>query len=322
MKCDATTGVCSFDLSDFNPIQEPIEEKYERNKDGKIDVLLFTDVLCSYCWESEPEINRFLYEYGDHINFYTVMGAMVKKWNISDSGDMKNELNMQQLWKEVADTYRMPSDGSAWIRETPTSSYPASIVYNILRRKSHLLAEMFLRRAKELTFIHNRNAGSFANLEMILEQAIVDFQAQDNSSLDFDARGIIEEAQKDDAEKYLNFDFDLMKLFQIKVFPSVVMVNQKGDSLLLQGKNTYEHYDYAVKEISNTNIEPADIPPLNEVLGVGNYVFAREIEELYSLKPEEVEGFIEQHLNHRDYEVQKIVNEIAIVNKNVPIITL
>lgn len=322
MKCNPTTGVCSFDLSDFEPIITPIEEKYERNKGGKIDVLLFTDVLCSYCWESEPEMNRFLYEYGDKINFYTVMGAMVKKWNISDMGDMKNELNMQKLWKEVADTYRMPSDGSAWIRETPTSSYPTSIVYNILRRKSHLLAEMFLRRAKELTFIHNRNAGSFANLEMILEQTIVDFQAQDNASIDFDARWVIEEAQKDDAEKYLSFDFDLIKLFQIEVFPSSVFVNSKGDSLLLQGKNSYEHYDYAIKEISGVNLEPADIPPLDEILGVGNYVFAREIEELYALKPQEVQSFIEQHLNNPNYEVQKVINEIAVVSKNTPNITL
>lgn len=322
MKCDATTGVCSFELSDFEPVIAPMDEKYERNKDGKMDVLLFTDVLCSYCWESEPEINRFLYEYGDRINFYTVMGAMVKEWTLSNTGDMKNELNMQKLWKEVADTYRMPSDGSAWIRETPTSSYPASIVYNILRRKSHLLAEMFLRRAKELTFIHNRNAGSFANLEMILEQSITDFQTREDMTFDFDAVSIIDEAQAEDAQKYLNFDFDLMNQFQIGVFPSLVMVNQKGDSLLLQGKNSYEHYDYAIKEISSENITPADIPPLDEILGVGNYVFAREIEELYALKPQEVESFIEQHLNHQNYEVQKIVNEIAIVSKNVPNITL
>lgn len=323
MKCDVNTGVCSFDPSDFEPIADQgVDQNYEMNKDGKIDVLLFTDVLCSYCWEAEPEINRFLFEYSNQINFYTVMGAMVKEWKLSETGDMKNELNMQHLWQEVANTYRMPSDGSAWIRETPSSSYPASIVYNILRRRSHEIAEMFLRRAKELTFVQNRDAGQFSNLEMILEDVLKAYERQKNSATPFEAEEILSLAKAQDANKYLNSDFELMDRFHIDVFPSIVFVAPNGDSLLLKGKNSYEHYDYAIKELSNSTLKPQDIPPLNEALGYGNYLFSREIEEFYGLKPQEVKHFVETHLTSQEYEIQTIAGELAIVNKHTPQITL
>lgn len=323
MKCDVNTGVCSFDPSDFEPIiDQEVDDKYEMNKDGKIDVFLFTDVLCSYCWEAEPEINRFLFEYSDQINFYTIMGAMVKEWKLSETGDMKNELNMQHLWQEVASTYRMPSDGSAWIRETPSSSYPASIVFNILRRRSHEIAEMFLRRAKELTFIQNRDAGQFSNLETVLEDVLKSYEREHNTHAPFGVDEILTLAQAEDANKYLNSDFELMDRFHVEVFPSIVLVAPNKDSLLLKGKNSYEHYDYAIKELSDSVIKPKDIPALNDALGYGNYLFSREIEELYGLKPEEVKTFVQAHLTSEEYEFQTIAGEFAIVNKNTPQITL
>lgn len=49
---------------------------------SKIQLIYYTDPLCSSCWLSEPFLNRLLLEYGTNIHLDVRMGGLLPSWEV------------------------------------------------------------------------------------------------------------------------------------------------------------------------------------------------------------------------------------------------
>ncbi|GAB2541496.1 DsbA family protein [Gracilibacillus alcaliphilus] len=47
----------------------------------KVDLYYVSDPICSHCWGLEPQLNKFVSQYGHYFNFHTVMGGILKTWD-------------------------------------------------------------------------------------------------------------------------------------------------------------------------------------------------------------------------------------------------
>ena len=61
--------------------------------------------------------------------------------------------------------------------------------------------------------------------------------------------------------------------------------------------------------------EAATLPELMDMFDISRFIFLKEIETMYELKPEEVEPFILHNLSEDSYEMREILNSRYIIRR-------
>jgi len=293
--CDLTTGVCgetsenAFEVIELNQPEPTIRLYY------------FTDPICSHCWALEPVLRRFEAQYGHYVKFHTVMGGLLKGWD--GFADVKNGIgnpaDVAGHWREIGEHSRMPIDGSLWLNDPVQSSYPPSRVYKVIQQHNEALAKTFLRRAREAVFVFNRNVGEASILVDIVNQ------------LGLDGAAIVHEAEQGMGQQLLDEDFALTKSLGVRGFPTIVLVNEANKGVKIVGAQSLESYEKALQQAMEAEAAPQAKPviSLNKLLQQEGLLFAKEIEVMYDVPPNELTSFLAAELEPEAYSSREVLGE-------------
>ncbi|PID06684.1 MULTISPECIES: DsbA family protein [unclassified Sporosarcina] len=297
MMCDMETGICGeagsdeMEMIDFN---QPAKE---------INLYYVTDPICSHCWAIEPELRRFVEQYGHYFNMHTVMGGLLEKWHdgpIDPGNGIYKPADVAGHWREVGEHSRMPIDGSLMVDNPVQSSYPPSRVFKIIQ-KNHgdTLASAYLRRTREELFVFNQNISERAEMVEIV------------NALGLDGEAIVNEAEQPIGQQLLNEDFAQARSLGATGFPSIIMINAENKGLKIVGGRPLESYVDGLKKVLDVDtLQPKPQPALSSLLEKERLLFSKELEVMYDVEQSDVASYVEKELSPNPYQAKEILGEV------------
>lgn len=225
--CDPVSGVCSMPETG-GAADTPTTPK-------AIQIVYATDPICSACWAIEPQLRRLKLEYGAALHIDYRMGGLLPDWSYNRGGISKPS-DVAHHWDEVSSYYQMPIDGDVWLEDPLDSSYPPSIAFKAAQLQGDVLAQRMLRILREMVFLEKKN---IARKGMMIEAAR-------RSGLDVEQWG-----NDYDQQAAPLFEVDMKRVRELRVpgFPTLVMMNDKGESIYLTGVKPYAEYVSAIRQL-------------------------------------------------------------------------
>lgn len=227
MQCDPVSGVCSLPETD-GMSGTPTTPK-------AIRIVYATDPICSACWAIEPQLRRLKLEYGHALQIDYVMGGLLPDWSYNRGGISKPS-DVAHHWDEVSDYYQMPIDGDLWLEDPLDSSYPPSVAFKAAQLQGEAAAIRMLRILREMVFLEKKNIARKRYMTEAAERAGLN----------------VEQWLKDyDTQARPLFDADMKQVRDLRVpgFPTLVMMNDKGESVYLTGVKPYAEYVSAIRQL-------------------------------------------------------------------------
>lgn len=296
--CDINTGICGT--------EGEVKTKFNINRTEKIDFYYFTDPICSHCYILEPIIKKFTHLYQDNLNISIVMGGLLEKWDLSNSDkNVAKPKDLYYSWQEMNKISKLPIDGRLWLDDYITSSFPASQVYEVIKKVDSKKAELFLRQARIQTFAFNQNISN--------DQVLINMV----NDLGLDGKQIVLEEIKQKGKELLDEGFYTARSFGVTGYPTIIMVNQNNDGIVLAGSRPYSAYEEAFNGLvlDNEKVKKNSIISLEDYLNDTQILFFSEIQEMYDLADSEIESFINNNLNKGSYLIEEVLNKKYIMRK-------
>src|SRR5690606_25010408 len=161
-------------------------------------------------------------------------------------------------------------DGSLWLRDPVTSSYPPSRVYVILRERDPELARRFLRRAREAVFAYDRNVSDPAVLAELVDGL---------GHPELVGNELVAEADSERGHELLRADIALARELGVHGFPTILLINEEGAGVKVTGVRPRQAYVEALTATlgEGADVRTSELPPLDALLASEGRLFAKEI---------------------------------------------
>lgn len=225
--CDPLTGICQ--------LPEEINQDLSGEKHAEtIQIIYFTDPICSSCWGIEPQLRRLKLEYGHNIDVDYRMGGLLPDWSYN-SGGISKPSDVAHHWDEVSEHYDMPIDGDVWLEDPLHSSYPPSIAFKAAQQQGQQAAVNFLRIAREMVFLQKKNITKWEHLA----------DAATASGLDLER---FQDDYEGKAQILFEQDLRMARKLGVRGFPTMFFVDANGDMEKVYGVATYSAYESALKK--------------------------------------------------------------------------
>lgn len=227
------------------------EEHDEVNANMQIEVLYFTDPICSTCWTIQPLLRKLKLEYGSYLNIKYCMGGMLPSWGEYPKGKVNNPTEVAKHWDEVCAIHEMPIDGDLWIEDPMNSSYPPSIAFKAAQMQDNDLAPLFLRRINEMVFVEKKNIIKWE----FLEKAALEVGLDSARLLrDFEGR----------AKELFKEDLNTGKTHGVTSFPTLIFSDATNEHVTVKGHQTYDHFvDIILTRLPHAKKTDIDTDPKN-----------------------------------------------------------
>lgn len=244
--CDLETGSCEMPAT----MNQDSAETAVVPQQKPIQIIYFTDPICSSCWGIEPQLRKLKREYGDYFDIEYRMGGLLPSWKVYNSGPIAKPADVAHHWDEVSRYYQMPIDGNLWLEDPLDSSYPPSIAFIAAKMQDISKADQFLRRIKEMVFIEKKNISKWENL----------CEAAKETELDMD---IFKKDFNGAANELFSAELDYTRSLGVHSFPTLFFINQSGDRQMLKGVRPFDKFENilldlcpgAEKKIFSTNLK-------------------------------------------------------------------
>jgi predicted DsbA family dithiol-disulfide isomerase len=136
-----------------------------------VEIRYYTDPACSWSWGSEPKLRHLQWEFGDQLEFRSVMGGLARSYGpdyrdtaAGITGDRDCFDGLISHWLDVAAETGMPLDPRIWRRTPLASTYPACQGVKAASEQGPAAAAAYLRRAREAIFLERRKLDHAAAL--------------------------------------------------------------------------------------------------------------------------------------------------------------
>lgn len=259
--CDLTTGVCgtaSNSISEIN-LTQPIK---------KINILYYTDPICSSCWALEPELRKLEAEYGHYFQLQIKMGGLLKKWDgfQDQANGISKPEDVAHHWEEVGLYSSMPINGDVWLEDPLHSSYPPSIAVKAAEKQGTQFAQAFLRKIREQVFLEKKN---ITREEHLIEAA---------QAVGLEMDQFLKDYHDPATEKaFISEMYDGRRL-GVRGFPTLIFVNENGSGKAVTGFQPYDVYTRLLAEISGQDIQPLPVTAsLTEIINQYGMLSTKEI---------------------------------------------
>ena len=125
----------------------------------EIFISFFTDPMCAWSWAFEEEWQKLKRLLGEHLHVTYHMGGLIPDWKtFTDSVNLVTRpLQMGPVWMHIAETTKVKIDPAIWMRDPPTSSYPACIAFKCAELQSKQAAELYLSILREAVMLFGQN---------------------------------------------------------------------------------------------------------------------------------------------------------------------
>ncbi len=254
-------------------------DRTKKDRKKPIQILYFTDPICSTCWIIQPLLRKLQLEYGEFINIEYRMGGLLPSWNNYNKGKICKPLDAAKHWEEMCTIHQMPLDGDIWIEDPLKTSYPPSIAFKAAQMQDNSKALLFLRRIKEMVFLEKKN--------------IIKSEYLENAAFEvgLDSALLLRDIEGRAQEYFLN-DLELKKKYEVNSFPTLIFFDNNDNQVTLKGLQPYEKFEEVIlgfmplirKKVINT--DPTQL--FNHFSTLTN----KEFEMLSNLKKEEAAKFL------------------------------
>ncbi len=224
---------------------------------GPVDVIEYTDAMCSWAWGTEPKLRLLRWRFEDQIDSWRyVMGHLVEDEHMPDRDPVAQAPKLQDYWKVVCDQTGMPRPDP--LRRSTTGSRASGLAVKAAQHLGGDAAEHVLRRMRQATFVDGEPADD-------IERAVA--ACRDIDGLDVDALAAamadddVLKAYQDDTDEtrspndyVLNLEGDRPGIGRAReakdgrmrfVFPTIV-VRGNGGEWTVPGWMPYEDYEQAL----------------------------------------------------------------------------
>jgi 2-polyprenyl-6-methoxyphenol hydroxylase-like FAD-dependent oxidoreductase/predicted DsbA family dithiol-disulfide isomerase len=218
------------------PLISEDKSSYEKGKLKPIQVLYFTDPICSTCWIIQPLLRKLKLEYDQYVNIEYRMGGLLPTWENYNRGGITKPTEVAKHWEEVCAFHEMPLDGDVWIEDPLPSSYPPSIAFKAAQLQNNDKAILFLRRIKEMVFLEKKNIIKWE----FLERSAFDV-GLDSARLKRDFEG--------KARELFTEDLVLAKNLNVTAFPTLFFSDANNNQHMIRGYQSYDKFEEIIHKL-------------------------------------------------------------------------
>lgn len=220
-----------------------------------LEIIEFTDPVCTWCWGSEPVLRTLEIRFGSQLKISYIMGGLVKDItsfydNYNDIGgdpDRSNK-NIAKHWVDASNRHGMPVkiDGFKLFSKEQPSTYPQNIAYKAAQMQDGTKANRFLRRIREASAAEAQQT----NLTEVLVKLA--------SEVGLDISRFLDDFTNGKAKAAFEEDLYATAQFEAHGFPSFLI--KYGDkSTLLRGYQNYANFKAIISHLSNGEIKGIEI---------------------------------------------------------------
>lgn len=202
---------------------------------SSLEILAFTDPVCTWCWGSEPVLRKLTTWYGDAVHIRYVMGGLVEDIRnfydrANDIGGDPESANVQiaRHWLEASERHGMPvrTEGFRLFTAETVSTYPQNIAFKAAELTNPNLAARYLRRLREASAAEAREIGRH---EVLIELA---------SEVGLDIAVFIGHLNDGSADAAFREDLETTRRYGARGFPTFVFRFGERE-VMLRGSQTF-----------------------------------------------------------------------------------
>jgi len=218
------------------PLISKTKEKIVSISKPKVEIMYFTDPVCSTCWLVQPQLRKLALNYGEYFEIKYYMGGLLPSWESYNGKTIKKPLDAAQHWKEMSEKHAMPISPDVWLNSPLASSFPPSIAIKAAQIQNKVKAFHFHRRIKELLFIESKN---ITDLELLIKVA-------DEVGLNKDI--FMNDISKIAVRKFEE-DLDLATKLNVNVLPTFIFSNELGEKIIIKGYQEFNVLEKAILDL-------------------------------------------------------------------------
>lgn len=218
---------------------------------SSLEILAFTDPVCTWCWGSEPVLRKLATWYGDAVPIRYVMGGLVQDIRAfydraNDIGGDPESSNLQiaRHWLEASERHGMPvrTEGFRLFTAETVSTYPQNIAFKAAELTDPGLAARYLRRLREASATEARETG---RQEVLIELA---------SDVGLDLAAFIGHLKDGSAETAFQKDMETTRRYGARGFPTFVFRYGERE-MMLRGYQSFPAMQAAIDALSGGSLQ-------------------------------------------------------------------
>ena len=259
-----------------------------QKNETKLEVLVFTDPYCSWCWATEPMILTMMEKYRDQLHFRYVFGGLIRDFDdfYDAQNDIRDAAATKPHWKMVSERTGQPIDENLWEDIAPIrhfSTWPANIAAKAAFLQSEDIGFRYLRRLRRAALTERK---------IISDPEIYEALAKETEGLDFDRfhsdieNGAAESAFLEDqrtCEQWQTFGFPTMLFYKAGLDVNDL---SRGDAIYVGGHRTMGTYDRVIHTLC-PSIEEYPVRSEEELIKVYGPMTDRELGQVHDRSKEE-----------------------------------
>jgi len=196
----------------------------------EIFISYFTDPLCAWSWAFEEEWQKLKGLLGDQLHVTYHMGGLIPDWKtFSDSvNSVTRPLQMGPVWMHIAEMTNVKFNHAIWMRDPPSSSYPACIAFKCAELQSRLAGEIYLVMLREAVMLFGQNISKTEILLSLAANPVLELVGFDKIKFKedlFNGTGL---------EAFRN-DLQLTQNHRITRFPGLLIRRKNKPAILIPG---------------------------------------------------------------------------------------
>ena len=230
--------------------------------DNVVEIIEFTDPVCTWCWGSEPVLRKLETRFGEQVHISYIMAGLVKditsfydSYNDIGGDPVRSNANIARHWLEASERHGMPvrSEGFKLFSKEHPSTYPQNIAYKAAQLQNQVLANRFLRRIREASAAEAMLTNT---TEVLMELA---------SEVGLDVARFLEDLSSGAAQRAFEQDLATTARYKAHGFPTFLVRFGKKE-ILLRGYKRYEEFKAVIDHLSKGTIDERLVPSSEEVI--------------------------------------------------------
>lgn len=212
-----------------------LKSMHQENPGDEFFISYFTDPLCAWSWAFETEWQQLKQHFGHRLHATYHMAGLIPDWKTyNDSvNSVSRSIQMGPVWMHIAELTKIKLDHTIWMRNPPSSSYPACIAFKCAEFQSKQLADIYLFILREAAMVHGQNISKTEVLLGLAANPALEIEGFDRMKFKedlFNGAGL---------EAFRN-DLNLVQTHRISRFPSLVIRKKGHPSLIISGYKKFE----------------------------------------------------------------------------------
>ena len=247
----------------------------------KVNLLYFTDPICSTYWLMQPQLRKLIIQFSDYLEIDYCMGGLLPSWENYPGKMIKSKEDAYTYWESLSTDFAMPINPDVWKSDPLMSSFTPSIAFKAAQIQNREKAIVFLRRLNEQLFVKGNN---------ICNNAIIVNEAYESG---LDVARLLRDL-KEKAKILFEEDIKLAGELLVKSMPTFIFTDRFNNSVILKGIQSFEAFEKVIKSFV-PEVETLKKQTLNSIFDKYNSLTSIEYAFLRDLSLDEAEKELEKN---------------------------